>query len=100
MARARQLGASVALGSVTARTLRDQGRVARPVLLAEESLVELAVVAAGEFLHEVDRSRALEPGQTRPAVLGELGLELGAGCARLDELDDGLHGLTHLVVRD
>src|SRR6476659_7853826 len=61
----------------TAHMSDDAGIVARPVLLLQEPLVELAVVVAGQVLDEVHAARALVGGELSPAVLEQRGLQLG-----------------------
>src|SRR5881394_935283 len=46
-----------------------------PVTIAQHALVDLSVVLPRQLVDEVDRSRALEPGQPLAAEGDDLGLE-------------------------
>src|SRR4051812_12678017 len=61
-----------------------------PVAVFEEALVELAGGVAGEFGLEVDRTRALEPGEVLLAVGDQLPFQLGPGVGHVHRLHDGL----------
>ena len=54
-----------------------------PILVAQDSLVELARGMAGELVAEVDRARALHVGEVLPAVGDQLDFGLLARVARV-----------------
>src|SRR6516164_10323077 len=80
------------------RCLYDLSCPSLPVTFANAPLVELPVRVAGQLGNEFDCARALIAGEVSPAVLDELGPEVGAGRDAGGGLDDRLDLLTELVV--
>src|SRR5215831_2217921 len=71
-----------------------------PVGISQNSLVQLARLRSGELGHEVDGPRALEVGESVPAVGDQLLFEQGPGSSRVSGLYHRLDLLAEIVVRD
>src|ERR1700722_389428 len=79
--------------------LHDRGLVTGPVSISQNALVQLPRLRPGQLGDEVDAPRALEVGESVPAVGDQVLCEVGPGGCLVNELYYGLDLLAEVFVR-